>query len=99
MSENNGKPAKTLTNLNVNLGQILTALGPLGLVAWQGLAWAQEIEANVKANQQQIETLIEQVRASDVRETENSKAILEAIEQLGDRNSDEPDSDSSEPID
>ncbi len=99
MAENNAKPGKTLANLNVNMGQLLTALGPLGLVVWQGLAWATEIEQNVKANQAQIEILIEQVRANDEQDEANQAAIVEAIEELGDRLSDESSGARDEPVD
>ena len=93
---NDEKPAKTLANLP--LDPALTALGPLAIVVWQGMAWATEIEANVKANQAQIEILIEQVRANDESDETRQTEIIDAIEQLGDRLPDEEDSDSSEPV-
>ena len=96
MSENE-KPAKTLANLP--LGQITGYLGPLALVVWQGMVWASEIEANVKANQVQIEILIEQVKANDESDETRQIEIIDAIEQLGDRLPDEADSDSAEPVD
>ena len=96
MSENE-KPAKTLANLP--LGQITGYLGPLALVVWQGMVWASEIEANVKANQVQIEQLIEQVRANDASDETRQAEIIDAIEQLGDRHPVEADSDSAEPVD
>ena len=95
MSENE-KTVKTLANLNL---AHLTALGPLALVVWQGMAWATEIEANVKANQAQIEILIEQVRVNDADDETRQGEIIDAIEQLGDRLPTESDSDSAEPID
>ena len=97
MAENGDKPAKTLANLSV--GQLLTALGPLSLVAWQGMVWATEIEANVKSNQAQIEILIEQVRTNDAQDKADREAILAAIERLGDRAPTEPSRARDEPID
>ena len=85
MSDENGKPAKTLANLP--LGSVLTALGPLSIVVWQGMAWAQEIESNVKANQAQIETLVEMVKANDEkdeRREERTDRILDVIERAHD---------------
>ena len=97
MSDENGKPAKTLANLP--LGPVATALGPLAIVVWQGMAWATEIEANVKANQAQIEILIEQVRANDESDEENQREILDAIGAVADRIDDEADSTRAEPVD
>ena len=97
MPENDEKPAKTLANLP--LGQITGYLGPLALVVWQGMAWATEIEANVKANQAQIEILIEQVRRNDESDETRQTEIIEAIEQLGERVVDEADSAGPEPGD
>ncbi len=97
MSDPDEKPAKTLANLP--LGQITGYLGPLALVVWQGMVWASEIEANVKANQVQIEQLIEQVRANDASDEENRREILDAIEAVGDRLVDEADSARDEPVD
>ena len=99
MSEN-GKPAKTLAN-TFTLGQLTTYLGPLALVAWQGMVWATEIESNVKANQAQIEQLIVEVRKNEKQDQDNADRIIEALDRLArrDRVLDEPNSDSVQPVD
>ncbi len=96
MPANDEKPAKTLANLP--LGSVLTALGPLSIVVWQGMAWAQEIESNVKANQAQIETLVEMVKANDVKDEQREQRtdrILDVIERA--HHADEIGTDSTRP--
>ena len=99
MPANDEIPAKTLANLKVSIGQLMTALGPLALVVWQGVAWAQEIEDNIKANQRAIAELIEQVRVNDASDKETREEIVDAIDRLADRYPTEPGSSSAEPVD
>ena len=99
MTGNNGKSAKSLMKLDVNLGQLTAALGPLAFVVWTGMAWATEIEANIKANQAQIEILIQEVRQNEQTDQHNADRIVEALERLADRLQSEEGSDSADPLD
>lgn len=82
----NGDKVKSLMSMNVNMGTLITALGPAGLIVWQGMAWASDIEFQVKKNADQLETLIvaaEKREAKRAEErTEENKATLALLEKL-----------------
>ena len=73
-------PAKSLANMSI--GTLATALGPLAIVVWQGAAWAGDIEANVEANQKQIEVLIEQMAADDLARNAREDRIFDLLEAM-----------------
>ena len=81
MSEQHNN-TKSVMGLNVNLGQLTAALGPLGLVVWQGMAWASEIEKNVEENQEQIAELIDLVESSEERRDKTNDQVLKLLERL-----------------
>ena len=79
-------PAKTLANMSI--GTLATALGPLAIVVWQGAAWAGDIEANVEANQKQIEVLVEQMKADDLARNARGDRIFKLLEKMIESNAD-----------
>jgi len=77
---------KKLLSLDVNLGTLIAALGPAGLILWQGMSWASDIEAKVNTNTDQIHTMILRAENREIRQEnrdrERSAAQMQLLNQL-----------------